>query len=44
VLCTPATSCRGHPADFFAPDGLPEIAFESHEFFIEAALKMLAES
>jgi 8-oxo-dGTP diphosphatase len=31
-------------ADFFAPDGLPEIAFESHEFFIEAALKMLAES
>lgn len=31
-------------ADFFTPDGLPEIAFESHEFFIEAALKLLAES
>ncbi len=27
--------------DFFHPDSLPEIAFESHQFFIEAALKYL---
>lgn len=28
-------------AAFFRPDNLPEIAFESHQFFIQAALKYL---
>lgn len=29
--------------DFFSPEALPEIAFESHAFFIQTALKLLAE-